>query len=78
MLIYSAVSRGRLMQIGLQKCDLGVPSHRFTESVTTITVRELSDTPRTSQKCTAIDIPCCNGNAHEAYQVTDNFVSLTQ
>jgi hypothetical protein len=39
MCVHSAVSCGRLTAIALWKCDLGL-----TEAVTTITVRELSDT----------------------------------
>jgi hypothetical protein len=46
MRVYSMVSRGRLLQYTCRSVTLASPSSSFTKAVTTVTVRELSDTPR--------------------------------
>jgi hypothetical protein len=59
MHVHSAVSGGRLMQ---QAFGSMTPlSSSFTEAVTTITVRELSDTPQNGSKGGVVDAVLSNG-----------------
>jgi hypothetical protein len=76
MLVYSVVTRGRLMQQACGSVTLASLPSCFTEAVTTIIVRELSDTPRICRQKMQAKHSQQNGSMHSRLREFDLILSF--